>query len=72
MAPEADLRRFFHREGFEADDFGDIAAAFNVRRAWPVAIFTVVLALLDQGEVGRAGKTFFIKIFMTCLAGIRT
>ena len=72
MALEADLRRFFHREGFEADDFGDIAAAFNVRRAWPVAIFTAVLALLDQGEVGRARKMLLVQIFVTRLAGVRT
>ena len=72
MAPEADLRRFFHREGFEADDFGDIAAAFNVRRARTVTIFTAVLALLDQGEVGRARKMLQVEIFVTRLAGIRT
>lgn len=57
---------------FEAEYFGFVAAALDVGCPRPVARLTA-MAFLERGlVVRRAGKSFFVDIFVASLTSLRT
>ena len=71
MTREAALAGLFGGQLLEGDDFRDVAAAFNVSGARPVAIFASVLARLDQCIVRGVEKTLVVNVLVAGFAGIR-
>ena len=70
VASQAAAARLLPRHVFKADDLADIAAAFHVRRAGPVARLAAMSILQRRLEMRGLLKVFLIEILVTCLADI--